>query len=225
MVVLLVPLLAGLGNWQLQRAAEKQSILAQRARAELDKGVDISGYELVDELHLRKVIARCELDGQNQLLLDNRIFRQRVGYEVLAPCKLNDDITVLINRGWVGAGPSREQLPDVSIVASIPKLFPGHFAIPGVGFNLGDAITPTDAGWPRRVQFYDYEAIGRLLSASLMPGVLYLDRDSPLALTYSWQPIAFGPEKNYGYAFQWFALMTTLLVFYVIVNTRRYNRN
>jgi len=224
-VVLLAPLLAGLGNWQLQRAAEKQSILAQRADAELDVAVEISGHETVDELHLRKVIANCELDGQRQFLLDNRVYQQRVGYEVLTPCKLNGDITVLINRGWVGAGQSREQLPDVAIVMPLPTMFAGDFAVPGRGFNLGDAITPTDAGWPRRVQFYDYEAIGRLLSASLMPGVLYLDRDSPLALTYNWQPIAFGPEKNYGYAFQWFALMTTLLVFYVIVNTRRYTRN
>lgn len=225
MVVLLVPLLAGLGNWQLQRAAEKQSILAQRADAELDKAVELSDHVRVDELHLRKVIARCELGGQRQLLLDNRVYQQRVGYEVLIPCKLNDDITVLINRGWIGIGTSREQLPDVSIRTSIPKLFSGHFVIPGVGFNLGDAITPTDAGWPRRVQFYDYEAIGRLLSASLMPGVLYLDRSSPLALTHSWQPIAFGPEKHYGYAFQWFALMVTLLVYYIVVNTRKLNRH
>ncbi len=228
-VVLLVPLFAALTYWQLQRAAEKQSITAQRAEAELRAPIAISGRETVSDLHLKKVQVSCKLDAQRQLLLDNRIYRQRAGYEALTVCTLENNTAVLINRGWVAPGYSRQQLPDISIAHQYTNahqvVLNGYFAVPGKGFSLGEALseTPGISGveWPRRVQYYDYQAIGELLSLTLMPGVVYIDPESPLVLIYNWRPIAFGPEKHYGYALQWFALMITLLVLYSVLNSKR----
>jgi surfeit locus 1 family protein len=220
-VVLLAPLFGGLGYWQLQRAAEKQAVIQQRADAELAGHIKISGLEPADELHLKKVKIACAPDQQRQLLLDNRVHRQQVGYEVLMACVMDTNVAVLLNRGWVRAGASRQQLPDVPVFTSRPNAIGGYFAVPGKGFTLGRAVTPTDSGWPRRVQFYDFDALGGLLSLSLIPGVIYLDRSSPMVLTYNWRPIEFGPEKHYGYAFQWFALMLTLLVLYLVLNSSK----
>lgn len=222
-VLLLVPLFAGLGYWQLQRAAQKQDIIAKRAAAEQLPPQLIHGDEQAMRLHLKKVQVRCKLDTQRQLLLDNRVYRHLAGYEVLTVCRLNTR-AVLINRGWVAPGDSREQLPEIRIdhqYASQAVSLDGYFAVPGKGLRLGQALNPGDKDWPRRVQYYDYRAIGDVLSLSLLPGVIYLEPSSPLVLNYNWKPIAFSPEKHYGYAFQWFALMIALLVLYTVLNCKK----
>ena len=219
-LLLAAPLLAGLGYWQLQRAAQKESIIAQWGEAKLADPVDISARYRASDLHLKRVRLRCELDGQRQLLLDNRVYRQRVGYEVLTACFLGEGVAVLLNRGWVAAPPKREQLPNVTLNRTYPAQFSGYFAIPGVGFSLGEALDATGDSWPRRVQYYDYRAISAALSVSLLEGIVYLDAESPLALVHNWRPIAFGPEKHYGYAFQWFALLATTLVLYAMLRKR-----
>jgi len=42
-----------------------------------------------------------------------------------------------------------------------------------------------------------------------------------LLLTPNWRPAASGPEKHYGYAFQWFAMAAALTVIFVVVNLSR----
>ena len=40
-------------------------------------------------------------------------------------------------------------------------------------------------------------------------------------LTPNWRPAASGPEKHYGYAFQWFAMAAALTAIFVVVNLSR----
>ena len=40
-------------------------------------------------------------------------------------------------------------------------------------------------------------------------------------LVRDWEPPDFGIDRHYGYAFQWFALAVTILVFYAITRHRR----
>ena len=219
--LLLGVLFAGLGYWQLQRAAEKESVIARRAAAEASAPVAVFASMASQDLHLKPVEVACEMDAQRQLLLDNRVHRQQVGYEVLIPCVLSDGVGVLLNRGWAKAGHTRDELPDVEVDTPQGAVtLSGHFAIPGQGFRLGEALTESDIGWPRRVQYLDFELIGQALSMPLLAGVVHLDPGSPLTLEYTWKPIAFGPEKHYGYAFQWFALLATLCVLYLVLNIK-----
>src|SRR5687768_2143218 len=80
-----------LGNWQSGRAEEKRTA----ARVE-------------------RVVVRGQFLHQHTLLLDNRLRQGRPGYEVLTPLALEDGRThVLVNRGWVAAGASRDTPPAV----------------------------------------------------------------------------------------------------------------
>jgi surfeit locus 1 family protein len=49
---------------------------------------------------------------------------------------------------------------------------------------------------------------------------LLLDADQANGYLRDWKAIPVGPEKNYGYAFQWFSFAVVTLVFYVILNVR-----
>jgi surfeit locus 1 family protein len=81
-----------LGLWQSGRAAEKRA-----AAAEPEK---------------RRVSLRGTFRPEYTVFLDNKIRRHRAGYEVVTPLRLGSE-HVLVNRGWIEAGRTRESLPQV----------------------------------------------------------------------------------------------------------------
>ena len=73
------------------------------------------------------------------------------------------------------------------------------------------------------MQFIDYERLSDALGYQLLPAVILLDPQQPHGYLRDWRPGfgGFGPERHLGYAVQWFALALTLIVIYVVMNTRR----
>ncbi len=133
--------------------------------------------------------------------------------------------TILVNRGWVPLGPDRQQRPDVSAIvhpegrADEPQVVNGLIAQPSRGFPLGEAIDATENKWPLVIQYLDYETLSeRLDTISLLPAVVVLAENHPQALRYSWKPVADGPEKHYGYAFQWFAMLVAVVILFIYLN-------
>ncbi|MBM3367342.1 MAG: SURF1 family protein, partial [Betaproteobacteria bacterium] len=92
-----------LGNWQSGRAEDK------RAAAAAEKRITLRGTLL----------------ARHTVYLDNKIHRGRAGYHVVQPLRLAGGGHVLVNRGWVAAGPRRDRLPEVSTPA-------GEVAVEGV---------------------------------------------------------------------------------------------
>jgi surfeit locus 1 family protein len=76
-------------------------------------------------------------------------------------------------------------------------------------------------GWPYRIQRIQLERLAQELGYPLLPVVLLLDGEQSDGFVRDWHPLAFGPERNVGYAFQWFGLALALLVIYIVVNTRK----
>src|SRR5574339_245690 len=77
-----------LGKWQLRRAEEKRVVLPHAS---------VEG----------------EFLPRFTVYLDNKLNHGRVGYEVITPLKLRDGSNVLVNRGWIAAGTTRDALPEV----------------------------------------------------------------------------------------------------------------
>ena len=61
---------------------------------------------------MKHVAARGRFVDERTVYLDNKLRHGRPGYEVNAPLRL-DGTYVLVNRGWVPAGKSREVLPQI----------------------------------------------------------------------------------------------------------------
>src|SRR5258706_730699 len=81
-----------LGNWQLDRAAQKR---AAAAAVEL-------------------VVLRGALEAKHTVFIDNKIHRGAPGYHVVQPLRLAGGKHGLVNRGWVPAGPVPRRLPHIS---------------------------------------------------------------------------------------------------------------
>jgi surfeit locus 1 family protein len=142
------------------------------------------------------------------------------GYEVLTPLKLTGAaVGVLVNRGWVPLVGSRENLPAVAVGGEERSVIGRIRDIPEKGFSLGPEQART--GWPYRILHVDISRLEGELGYPLLPLVLLLDPAQPDGYARDWQPLTFGPERNVGYAVQWFSLATTLLIIYVAVNLKK----
>lgn len=226
-----------LGNWQLNRAALKVTLQASAQAAQQADAVPIQSVTDWEEAAAvyQRVSVQGRYDDQHQLLWDNRTFKGQAGFEVITPLVLADGSQVLVNRGWIAPGESRQDLPDVSLPEGAEDALvaiEGVLSRPSKGFASGDAV-PADGSWPRLLQYFDYAQIGQRLGAPVLPVVVQaqaLSTDARQATVFSqrpewleanWQPAASGPAKHYSYAFQWFAMATALSVIFVALNTRK----
>ena len=145
------------------------------------------------------------------------------GYRVLTPF-LRDDGRglVLVDRGWVPLGDSRERLPDVTVDAE-PRIVRGRLdTLPVPGVRIGDAAVAGDRSWPRVLLFPQIADVQHALGVHIAPRIVVLDAALPDGYERQWRPsIGFGPERHFGYALQWFALAVTAAVAFVAMNLRR----
>jgi surfeit locus 1 family protein len=222
LAMLVLTLLVGaifirLGMWQLSRAAEKSAMMEQASTAASASVSD----DLADIDTVRDVYRRFRLIGDfvpdRQFLLDNKIRDGRAGFEVLTPFQPDGQQgLVLVNRGWVAAGGSRDELPAVVLSSQRPNVLVSLLTTPSKGFALGSALQDGDEQWPRLLQFVDYQAISASLDAGLLVNAVFVaEAGQPNVLEYNFQPVANGPEKHYAYALQWFAMLLALLVIYI----------
>jgi surfeit locus 1 family protein len=220
--VIIFGFLLSLGFWQLDRAEQKREILktyqADRLGAEIRIDADLKSAA---GLEYQRASSAGYYDSAHQLLLDNRTHDGRAGYEVLTPFVLrNSEVAVLVNRGWLPLGESRDRLPDIAVDEG-QRTVTGRLKTPSADvFMLGEQ-EPRQR-WPYRIQRIHIQTLSEELERTLLPVVLLLDGEQPDGYLRDWQPLmGFGPERNVGYAVQWFGLAAALLVIYFAVNTRR----
>lgn len=216
-------MLLALGFWQLDRAKQKAELQAAFTERFQQPPVPLTGVDPADPAsRYRRVIAIGRYDSGHQILLDNQLRDGRPGVHVLTPLRLADGAAILVNRGWVALGESRQVPPDLAAPPDIMTVtgWLGQPANPGL--RLGDAAG-ADRNWPRMVAYVDYDRLAAILGYPLQPAVMLLEPDAPCGYWRDWQPRfgGFGPERHQGYAVQWFALAAALAMLYLAVNTRR----
>ena len=220
---ILIPLLVGLGFWQLDRAAQKQ-----RLQAEYDRGQDTTPtrlrpvLETAESLRFHRVIVRGHYEPEYQILIDNRVHRGQAGYHVLTPLRIeNGNVRVLVNRGWVSLGPDRAQTPRIETPNSLVEV-EGVATVPQIGgFHLGTARPPAP-GWQTLWQYLDLTEYARHVSFPLQPVVILLDPESAAGgFARQWARLDTGIATHQGYAFTWFSLAVALATIYIVVNTRK----
>ena len=226
--VLAIVSFSWLGLWQLDRAGEKErrrGAFAARtsdAPVQLNQRLSATPAEIdSDWWRYRRVEVAGDVFGEHQYFLDNRTRDGVAGYHVYVPILVTGlDRVLLVNRGWVETGPSRERLPDVSLDAS-PWVVSGIVDHPRHPLLLGDDGY-AGSSWPKVVQRIDLDKMARDLDRSILPFVVLMDAAQPHGFVREWTPyLGIGPERHRGYAFQWFSLAATVAVVWIVVNVRR----
>ena len=117
LVVLLAVACSALGMWQLDRRDQLADTI-ERIEANYDQpavpyeagSADFRSFDPAEEWLPIKLTGTY--DTANQLVVRNRPFSGRPGYEVLVPLQLADGSAVIINRGWLPIGNDEAGRPD-----------------------------------------------------------------------------------------------------------------
>ena len=210
-----------LGQWQLDRMAEKQALFSQFENAER---LDLS-QAIAEGVRFAKVHLRGHYDPEIVLFLDNKIHEGRVGVHVLQLFHPDASMPILVNRGWLPLSPDRMSLPEVSTP-------PGTIAIDGLltapaegGFRLGEPDRLGTLKEPQLITYLDLEAISEALDGRLSHSLILLDADDQSGYSgRDWQPSVMLPAQHGAYAAQWFGLAFAILITWLALGWRRGQR-
>ena len=217
----LCALLISLGVWQWNRSVAKDAISADVGTLQTESEMRVEAGGTLEPRRHQKLIATGQLVNNRQFLVDNRTHKGRAGYHVITPLRLSPHSYVLLNRGWIPIGASREQLPDVS-VDTMRRTIMGKAHYPAQDQLLLGASGYEQTEWPRVVQRLEIPVIEAILRGKVFSYSVRLDPSEPDGFGRTW-PVYYGisAERHRGYSFQWFALALTLTTIYIVVNTRR----
>jgi len=219
-VLVVVAVCLALGFWQLDRADQKRSILAQRlVQAEAQMRYLPGNAELIVAEPRTLIHAPVQITGvwlgRFEILLDNQVHSGRAGCHVLTPLKIDgSEAVVLINRGWVPWGPDRSTLPQTGVSDGLVSVR-GRVWLPAEGgFRLGDDSETDSRTWQRLWQNLDLGRYASELGADyeLLPFVVRMDADNDgqqstadSGVTSERDPNLDSSDQIDGYRRDWFA--------------------
>jgi len=218
-LLLLVAATVALGNWQRQRAYDKQSLRDQYEAASHAPPLAIDAALIgadPAELRFRAVRAEGVYDAAHQLLIDNRVHAGHAGFDVVSPLKLGQGQRyLLVDRGWVAQGPSRAALPQVPPPAG-PVVVDGRINLPPARYlELG---ADSNAGPVR--ENLDIARIATSTGLPLLPFIVEQTKDTGDGLARDWPAPDFGIEQHRSYMVQWYSLAGLGVVLWLALNWR-----
>lgn len=211
-------LTVSLGNWQTGRAEYKRGLQARYDTAAEHPPVHV-GSELLDPdtLLYRRLEAEGEFDPKHEILLDNRVLDGVAGYHVLTPLRVAGGHTaILVNRGWVATGPDRSQLPQVPTPVGLVGI-EGIAIEPQSRYFEFAGAAPEGRVW----QNLDFERYALTTGLELQPVLLLQTSELDDGLLRRWPRPDTGVATHVAYALQWYGLAATLVVLWLVLNTRR----
>ncbi|MEO6407654.1 MAG: SURF1 family protein [Burkholderiaceae bacterium] len=218
-----------LGLWQLDRAAQKETLQALMQSRSAASPLDEAGFVRTccadpAALHYRRVRLRGQWLAEQSVWLENRQMNGRPGFFLVTPLRLNGRAdAVLVQRGWaVRDNDDRTRVPPVASPSGT-VVVDGLIAPPPARLY---EFAASASGAIR--QNLDVPAFAAQTGLTLVPvSILQLEVPAggaaPDGLLRDWPQPTVDVQKHYGYAFQWFALgalMTGLYVWFQLVRPR-----
>lgn len=206
-----------LGFWQLQRANEKQQMIA---------ALKTSTAHTPIAWHQSRLPAQYQqIKTQGQylptvFLLDNQHYEHQFGFDVLSPLLLADGQVVLVDRGWVAANLNRRELPVIKTPAGIIEIVGRAYYPSEKNWLLGPVIEKKEAGLAI-LELVDAAVVSQFLHKSVYPFIIRLRKDAADGYVREWAVVSLPPERHYGYAFQWFAIALAIFILFIVLNLKK----
>jgi cytochrome oxidase assembly protein ShyY1 len=218
-VVALIAL--SLGNWQSRRAEEKQRLASEQT---LQAALPALDMQLLNQgkapAYFRSVQMTGSFIAQWPIYLDNRPYQGKAGFYLLMPFKLKDsEKTLLVMRGWLPRdAQNRVQLP----IIPTPE---GELQLEGkvresVGHVMQLGSEPVLQSGVIR-QNFEVTELSKASGLKLENFIIEQTSDAKDGLIRDWPQPSLGIEKHRGYAFQWYGLAVTALLFFIATGIKR----
>ena len=208
------------GQWQHGRMQQKLALRAQLDAAAAATPVGLPADATWAEWRFRPVVLEGRFDAARQFLVDNKVEAGRVGYHVVTPLLLADGRAVLVDRGFIAAGITRDVLPQVAPPAG-PVTVRGRINIPPARYVELQRGAATGKVW----QNLDPARFAQVSGLPVVPVVI--EQTAPIdqedRLVRQWTIPDAGVDKHRIYMVQWyaFAAMTSGLWIWFTWRRRR----
>jgi surfeit locus 1 family protein len=215
-----------LGFWQLGRADQKKII--NMAFVERQNQPAMALNKEIIQMPLKDIIWRhIRMSGEflndKNIILDNQVFQEKAGFLIYTPFKILDsNKIILVNRGWYPLSNSRNDIPNIAPITGVQVIEGEINKMPSSGIWLGKVITEKLDESSFRLQRMDYEVLCSLIDKDLVKYVVKLKKpifDKTYIIDSS-MPVP-DSDKNYGYAFQWFAMAFTLFIIFIRLGIKK----
>jgi surfeit locus 1 family protein len=208
-----VCLFSGLGMWQLHRYHFKAELLRDYATRATQAPAPFSASTGQEFQH---VTVQGTYVNEQTMMVQNRVYRQQQGFEILTPLQLaGDKKLLLVDRGWVkSVDEGQDVLTGEQQVTGLIKYLNEY------QFILGKNIMAPDKR-PLIIQKINIKDISRVTHAAYYPFVLRLDPAAANGFVRDWTISAVDPRRHLGYAMQWFLMAIVLVVAYLSFSISR----
>lgn len=216
-----VALFLRLAWWQWDKAERAQATM-EHLEQRIGTGALTLGSRLVeaDAFANRSVTVRGRYDASAQFFIDNQQHQGAPGLHVITPLRIEGTETrVLVNRGWIGWGASRDTLPRVAVppeevivhgVAHVPSTKKRRWVSEEIG---------TSAQLKTRL---DLERYQQEFGHPVQPIVILQNADDANDnLIRRWPTPENKTAMHQGYAVQWVLVAIVLVIFFAITSFRR----
>jgi surfeit locus 1 family protein len=228
MTLAALALLISLGNWQMQRLAWKQGLVA--AISERTHASPVGLDEIVWRAKNGGDIEYTRAKASGRLLNDKELFVYAIdakygpGYHVITPLQRADGKVVLVNRGYV---PLELKDPDKRAESQIGA------QVDIVGLvrrpETPNTFTPENNAVDNMWYWRDLDAMTAALDlepASVMP--FYLDAEIEPAASGNWPKGGVTrlelPNRHFEYALTWYGLAAALIAVFAAYAVTRWRR-
>jgi surfeit locus 1 family protein len=211
---------AMLGNWQSRRAGEKLALQERLDRMHSGPALTIPATPLpTGDWAQRRAWARGKFVAEGLILLDNRLRNGVPGYHVVMPLRIDGSaMHVLVNRGWIAAGPRRDRLPAVDTPREVQTV-EGIAAVPDS--NPYELRQPTGSATGLVRQNLVIERVAIEQRMALQPLVILQTSPARDGLVRDWPRPDARADTHRAYALQWYAMAVLAVVLWVALNLKR----
>jgi surfeit locus 1 family protein len=219
-----IPIFIKLGLWQYHKAQQKQALQDSYDHYLHADPVEIP--ELIAEpeaWRYRQVKVTGAYETQYQILLDNQVSNEQVGYDVITPLHIsNTDRYVLVDRGWIPAQDDHSSLPAIDTPAGEQEVV-GQVWLPSSKFySLDGSVTGVKSDWQMLWQNMDMKRYSASTPFKLSPLVIRLDAASQTGgFKREWQQPAERIGMYLSYAYQWFGFAVAAVAIYLFVSFKK----
>ena len=147
LVFFLLPLLVGLGVWQLTRYQDKKNLEQVYENRRQLPPVSLALLDTYEDPLYLPVEVTGTFDSARYFLLDNQVWQGQAGYELIMPFRTTEGRWLLVNRGWIPMI-QRDLLPEVKTEIAEQTLKGTIYRTFGKPFLLSD--DPWSDDWPKR---------------------------------------------------------------------------
>jgi len=216
-----------LGNWQLDRAQQKEQLLAAFAAVANEPTREFSDVrDTGDAQRYPHVRVSGHYVTDRGYLRDEQLHDGHLGVHAIAVFAVaGEDRLLLVDRGWIAWNHAAGTTPALPPLPSGETTLIGIYApLPGSGLRVGGNALLAQSVWPKLTLRLDAAEIAADLGKPLLPRMLLLDADTNSGFVREWTPNVMPPLRHRAYAFQWFTFAFVALVVFVVVHWRKESR-